>query len=507
MPVAATNSRQNASMRACGQILGRVHAPERRQQVAVSVDAVRPRALGDQPEPALARREQLLDEREQREPVDRAQRLVASFAPDDHDRIAIGIEADANWPTASAERNGMSAPQANAASARSPIARIPAARPSSGPWSATASRATSMPTGSGGNSWPGAPTTTTGAAAAATARATWTTSGDPAQSRSAFGSPIRVDRPPASTIPPSAGRAGQRLSRLALPAPRRFFRGARRHALDHVAPDAQTRRRQERVQELPRRDRRLGGGGRFGNGWGGTRHTDPTPGPRGRNALGPGAGGLGGCWAALPSPFPHARVKRCPGFPQARRRNVRQSSCLGVRSFHSLSAISTRISTGRLAGCEPRFERVGEHLGGRHAVVVGGRLGGGVARAGRVADEEHRGRDVGREDAGVVAGVGGQVARRRRPPLGAGVERLRAGRRRTRAPSFRDSRRERPPRGTGPGARPTRSSIVPASRARTSSRHATRPGIEFVEPGAISSRPTVPTAFGRARASSRHGQR
>ena len=97
----------------------------------------------------------------------------------------------------------MSAPQTNAAPARSPIARIPAARPSSGPCSATASRATSTPSGSAGSSWPGAPTTTTGDAAAATARATWTTSGDPSQSRSAFGSPIRVDPPPASTIPPS----------------------------------------------------------------------------------------------------------------------------------------------------------------------------------------------------------------------------------------------------------------------------------------------------------------
>ena len=53
---------------------------------------MRPRALGDQPEPALARPEQLLDECEQREPVDRAQWLVASFAPNDHHRIAIGIE-------------------------------------------------------------------------------------------------------------------------------------------------------------------------------------------------------------------------------------------------------------------------------------------------------------------------------------------------------------------------------------------------------------------------------
>ena len=94
-----------------------------------------------------------------------------------------------------------------------------------------------------------------------------------------------------------------------------------------------------------------------------------------------------------------------PGFPTGPTSQCAPKSCLGVRSFHSFSAISTRISTGRLYGCETRFERVGEHLGGRHAVVVGGGLGGGVARAGRIADEEHRGRDVRREDARVVPGV------------------------------------------------------------------------------------------------------
>ena len=239
----------------------------------------------------------------------------------------------------------MSAPQTNAASARSPIARIPAARPSSGPCSATASRATSTPSGSGGSSWPGAPTTTTGAAAAATARATWTTSGDPSQSRSAFGSPIRVDPPPASTIPPSRFAAGQR---FAAGARRRaaLLPGARRHAL-RPRPGRSARRRQERVAAAAPTGREARRGQALRDGWGGTRHTDPTPGPRGRNALGPGAGGLGGVGQRYRHPFhthasSGARVSHRPDVAMCAK--VR---ALGVRSLHSLSAISTRISTGR----------------------------------------------------------------------------------------------------------------------------------------------------------------
>ena len=70
--------------------------------------------------------------------------------------------------------------------------------------------------------------------------------------------------------------------------------------------------------------------------------------------------------------------------------------------------------------------------------------------------------------------------------LGAGVQRLRAGRRRTPRPSLRDSRVKRRvgKAALQLGRRGRRS--WPTSRARTSSVHATRPGIELVEPGAIS---------------------
>ena len=257
----------------------------------------------------------------------------------------------------------MSAPQTNAASARSPIARIPAARPSSGPCSATASRATSTPSGSGGNSWPGAPTTTTGDAAAATARATWTTSGDPSQSRSAFGSPIRVDPPPASTIPPS---------RFAPVSVSRLARGAAR---------ASSRRSPARPRPRPGRsdpadDRSAcrscpdGTGGSEGAGASGmagrrdaSYRSDARP--ERTECVGAWRRRVGGVLGSATVTLSTRTRQAVPGFPTGPTSQCAPKSCLGVRSFHSFSAISTRISTGRLSGCETGFERVGEHLGGR----------------------------------------------------------------------------------------------------------------------------------------------
>ena len=78
----------------------------------------------------------------------------------------------------------------------------PASRPCSGPCPSRASSTTRMPSGSSGSSWPGARTTTTGPP---TPRATTPqvrrSSVDPCQSSHAFGVPMRLERPPASTIP------------------------------------------------------------------------------------------------------------------------------------------------------------------------------------------------------------------------------------------------------------------------------------------------------------------
>ena len=69
------------------------------------------------------------------------------------------------------------------------------------------------------------------------------------------------------------------------------------------------------------------------------------------------------------------------------------------------------------------------------------------------------------------------------------------------APSLRDSWVMRAS-GKRPRSSATRSSMVADSSARVSSVHATLPGIELVDPGVTSTRPTVPTAPGRARAAS-----
>ena len=339
MPVAATNLRPERLDAGLGQILGRVHASERRQELAVSVDPERPRALGDQPEPALAGREQLLDEREQREPVDRAQRLVASFAPDHHDRIAIGIEGRCQ----SADRLRREERHVGAADERRLGSLADRAHPGRDalerPLIGDGIACDLDAVGQRGNSWPGAPTTTTGAAAAATTRATWTTSGDPSQSRSAFGSPIRVDPPPASTIPPSRS-APVSVSRL-----------------ERAAARASSRRSPARP-----RPRRPG------------RSALPTTGARaaaartGRAARGGGASGMAGAagrvipirrqaredgmrWGLAPEGWGvlgsatvtlSTRTRQAvPGFPTGPTSQCAPKLCLGVRSLHSLPAIST----------------------------------------------------------------------------------------------------------------------------------------------------------------------
>ena len=341
MPVAATNLRPEHLDAGLGQILGRVHAAERRQQAAVSVDAVRPRALGDQPEPALARRQQLLDEGEQREPVDRAQRLVASFAPDDHHGIAIGIEGRVPIgrpppPRGTACRRRTRTPPRLARRSRASRPRGPRAAPARRrrrvqPRPRRAARVAPGPA-------PRRPRPATPPLPRPGRR------GRRAAIPPSRGAPSA--RPSASTRRPRARSrpAGSRRSAFRgwRAAPRALLPGARRHARD-LAPDAQPCRRQERVQELPRRDGRLGGGRRFGNVWGGgTRHTDPTPGPRGRNALGPGAGGLGGCWAAATVTLSTRTRQAVPGFPTGPTSQCAPKSCLAgaqlpqlFRDFHT----------------------------------------------------------------------------------------------------------------------------------------------------------------------------
>ena len=219
----------------------------------------------------------------------------------------------------------MSAPHANAASARSPSARIPAARPSSGPRSAIASRASSTPSGSGGSSWPGAADDDDGRRRHGERLRDVHDEGDPAQSMSAFGSPMRLDRPPASTIP--ARRAprvsGCRWSPLPARAPLRL--GGRRSA-DDVPPDAQTRRRQKRIEQPARRGGI--GWGRFGWWLGRNASYRSDARPERTECVGAWRRRVGGCWAREPSPFPHELVKRCPRFPQPGRRNVRQVRAL-----------------------------------------------------------------------------------------------------------------------------------------------------------------------------------
>src|SRR5262245_24146988 len=71
-----------------------------------------------------------------------------------------------------------------------------------GPRPSTGSSATATPAGSGGNSCPGAATTTTGPSTARDSTAAARKSNvDPCHSSPAFAAPIRVDRPPASTTP------------------------------------------------------------------------------------------------------------------------------------------------------------------------------------------------------------------------------------------------------------------------------------------------------------------
>ena len=207
-------------------------------------------------------------------------------------------------------------------------------------------------------------------------------------------------RPRARSRPAGSGRSAFRGWRAA---PRALLRGARRHACD-LAPDAQPSRRQERVQELPRRDGRLGGGGASGVAGAGRvipiRRQAREDGMRW--GLAPeGWGVLGSATVTLST-----RTRQAvPGFPTGPTSQCAPKSCLGRAASTAFPRFPHGSPQGRLSGCETGFERVGEHLRGRHAVVVGGGLGGRVARAGRVADEEHRRRDVRRENAGVVAGV------------------------------------------------------------------------------------------------------
>ena len=239
----------------------------------------------------------------------------------------------------------MSAPHANAAAARSPIARIPAARPSSGPRSATASRASSTPSGSGGSSWPGAATTTTGAAASATTPATRTTSGTPPQSMSAFGSPILLDRPPASTIPPRRARAAQWLS---LGAWRRRGRRFGSAAAGALTTSPRTLRPADVRSAVSSRPDAAGSGGGASVVAGAERVIPIRRQAREdgmRWGLAPeGWGVLGTATVTLST---RAR-QAVPTFPTAATSQCAPSSCGRARGLHSFRAISTRLSTGRL---------------------------------------------------------------------------------------------------------------------------------------------------------------
>ena len=131
--------------------------------------------------------------------------------------------------------------------------------------------------------------------------------------------------------------------------------------------------------------------------------------------------------------------------------------------------------------------------------------GGRVAGAGGVAHEQHRGRYVGREDAGVMACVARQVAGRAASRVSAascsispqaGVE--------CRALVARLQAEHR--LGAADRSSSTIPSTVVTSSARTSSATATMPGIELVDPGCTSTRPTVPTAPGAGAGDLVHGQ-
>src|SRR5207342_559844 len=88
-------------------------------------------------------------------------------------------------------------------SARSASATSPVRSPSRGPRSGTRSSTIVTRSPRSGSDWPAAATTITGpSTAAATCSHTCATSGRPSQSSDALSWPIRVDRPPARTIPP-----------------------------------------------------------------------------------------------------------------------------------------------------------------------------------------------------------------------------------------------------------------------------------------------------------------
>ena len=200
--------------------------------------------------------------------------------------------------------------------------------------------------------------------------------------------------------------------------------------------------------------------------------------------------------------FPQPDVKLKRGFPQVECRCEREfREVLHNRS----TGLDHRLwkSCGKpLIGRERGRQCIAQHLAGGQAVRLRGRFGWRVAGAGRVSHEQHRRRHVRRQDARVVARVGGQVAGRHvRARRGGGQQRC-AGRRR----SVR--RRCATPRLNVASPKRSRSS----STSLVDRRRVQRPHVERARPpgrgsswsirGSTSTRPTVPTAPGCARAAS-----
>ena len=161
-----------------------------------------------------------------------------------------------------------------------------------------------------------------------------------------------------------------------------------------------------------------------------------------------------------------------------------------------VEGVRVRVRHGRDADSGGHATSPAEHVGQRlHPGDAVGGLGELLRRvrdAGRVADEEHRGRDPGGlQDAGVVAGLGRQHRQ-------AGTDRRARGRRRTRTAPVTDSAvtmSEVPSRSARSAAcfstAATRSASAASESARASSQAVTRDGTAFVPFGCASTRPKV----------------